>query len=177
MRGFPARSNSGRFKLVVSAVLATVCYGLPLFIWTENGMISITPDIVIPEKELTFEFVRSSGPGGQNVNKVSTAVQLRFDVRASTGIPAEVKSRLRTLAGRRMTEDGILIIKANQFRKQEQNRQDAVERLTQLLQTAAIKPKKRVKTRPTRAAKERKLAAKKQRGRLKKLRQKVFNGE
>lgn len=140
-------------------------------------MIVITPDIVIQEKELNFEFVRSSGPGGQNVNKVSTAVQLRFDVRASTGIPAEVKNRLRALAGKRMTEDGILIIKANQFRKQEQNRQDAVERLTQLLQTAAIKPKKRVKTRPTRAAKERKLAAKKQRGRLKKLRQKVTNGE
>ena len=140
-------------------------------------MIRIPPHIVIQEKELNFEFVRSSGPGGQNVNKVSTAVQLRFDVRASIGIPGEVKSRLRTLAGRRMTEDGILIIKANQFRKQEQNRQDAVERLTQLLQMAAIKPKKRVKTRPTRAAKERKLAAKKQRGRLKKLRQKVFNGE
>ena len=155
----------------------TVCYGLHLFIWTENGMISITPDIVIPEKELTFEFVRSSGPGGQNVNKVSTAVQLRFDVQASTGIPVEVKNRLRKLAGKRITEDGILIIKASQFRKQEQNRQDAVERLTQLLQMAAIKPKKRVKTRPTKAAKERKLVAKKQRGRLKKLRQKVTNGE
>ena len=140
-------------------------------------MIRIPPHIVIQEKELTFEFVRSSGPGGQNVNKVSTAVQLRLDVQASTGIPAGVKGRLRTLAGKRMTADGILIIKANQFRKQEQNRQDAVERLTQLLQMAAVKPKKRVKTRPTRAAKERKLAAKKQRGRLKKLRQKVFNGE
>ena len=150
--------------------LSLICMGY-------NRMISITPDIVIHEKELTFDFVRSSGPGGQNVNKVSTAVQLRFDVRASIGIPGEVKSRLRTLAGKRMTEDGILIIKANQFRKQEQNRQDAVERLTQLLQKAAIKPKKRVKTRPTKAAKERKLAAKKQRGRLKKLRQKVFNGE
>ncbi len=136
-------------------------------------MIRIPPHIVIKEKELNFEFVRSSGPGGQNVNKVSTAVQLRLDVRASTGIPADVKGRLRTLAGRRMTENGILIIKANQFRKQEQNRQDAVERLIQLLQMAAIKPKKRVKTRPSRAAKERKLVAKKQRGQLKKLRKKI----
>ena len=132
-------------------------------------MIRIPPHIVIQEKELTFEFVRSSGPGGQNVNKVSTAVQLRLDVRASTGIPADVKGRLRTLAGRRMTENGILIIKANQFRKQEQNRQDAVERLIQLLQMAAIKPKKRVKTRPSRAAKERKLVAKKQRGQLNRI--------
>ena len=78
-------------------------------------MIRIPPHIVIPEKELTFEFVRSSGPGGQNVNKVSTAVQLRFDVQASTGIPVEVKNRLRKLAGKRITEDGILIIKASQF--------------------------------------------------------------
>ncbi len=140
-------------------------------------MINITPDIVIYEKELTFEFVRSSGPGGQNVNKVSSAVQLRFDVRASTGIPVDVKNRLKTLAGRRLTEDGILIIKADRFRKQEQNRQDAMGRLVRLLRTATVKPKKRVKTRPTKAAKERKLAAKKQRGRLKKLRQKITTGE
>jgi len=143
----------------------------------KNNMINITPDIVIYEKELTFEFVRSSGPGGQNVNKVSSAVQLRFDVRASTGIPVDVKNRLKTLAGRRLTEDGILIIKADRFRKQEQNRQDAMGRLVRLLRTATVKPKKRVKTRPTKAAKERKLAAKKQRGRLKKLRQKITTGE
>ena len=139
-------------------------------------MISITPDIVIHEKELTFEFVRSSGPGGQNVNKVSTAVLLRFDARASGGIPSEVKRRLKTLAGKRMTEDGMLIIKAHRFRKQEQNRQDAVERLVHLLQAAAVKPKRRIKTRPTRAAKERKLGAKKHRGRLKQLRKKVVTG-
>ena len=139
-------------------------------------MISITPDIVIHEKELIFEFVRSSGPGGQNVNKVSTAVLLRFDVRASGGIPPEVKHRLKTLAGKRMTEDGMLIIKAHRFRKQEQNRQDAVERLVRLLQAAAVKPKRRIKTRPTRAAKERKLGAKKHRGRLKQLRKKVVTG-
>lgn len=140
-------------------------------------MISITPDIVIHEKEFTFEFVRSSGPGGQNVNKVSTAVLLRFDVRASGRIPFEVKHRLKTLAGKRMTEDGMLIIKANRFRKQDQNRQDAVERLVRLLQAAAVKPKRRIKTRPTRAAKERKLGAKKHRGRLKKLRKKVATGD
>ena len=140
-------------------------------------MISITPDIVIHEKELTFEFVRSSGPGGQNVNKVSTAVLLRFDVRASDQIPFEVKQRLKTLAGKRMTEDGMLIIKASRFRKQEQNRQDAVERLVRLLRAAAVKPKRRIKTRPTKAAKERKLGAKKHRGNLKKLRKKVTAGE
>ncbi|MEN8247073.1 MAG: alternative ribosome rescue aminoacyl-tRNA hydrolase ArfB [Thermodesulfobacteriota bacterium] len=140
-------------------------------------MIRITPDIVIHEKEITFEFVRSSGPGGQNVNKVSTTVQLRFDVRASDGIPVEVKNRLKKLAGKRLTEDGILIIKASRFRKQEQNRQDAVERLVRLLRAAAVKPKRRIKTRPTKAAKERKLGAKKHRGRLKKLRKKVAAGE
>jgi ribosome-associated protein len=136
-------------------------------------MIKIAPDIVIHEKELTFEFVRSSGPGGQNVNKVATTVQLRFDVRAADGLPAGVKSRLRKIAGKRITEDGILIIKAGRFRKQEQNRQDAVERLAALLKAAAVKPKKRIKTRPSKAARERKLANKKHRGQLKKLRQKV----
>jgi ribosome-associated protein len=136
-------------------------------------MIKIAPDIVIHEKELTFDFVRSSGPGGQNVNKVATTVQLRFDIRAADGIPVGVKSRLRKIAGKRITEDGVLIIKAGRFRKQEQNRQDAVERLVELLKAAAVKPKKRIKTRPTKAAKERKLAAKKQRGQLKKLRQKI----
>jgi len=140
-------------------------------------MIRISPNIAIDEKDITFEFVRSSGPGGQNVNKVSTTVQLRFDLHGASGIPVDVKTRLAKLAGRKLTDDGILIIRASRFRKQEQNRQDAKERLIQLLRAAAIKPKKRVKTRPTRAAKERKLAAKKQRGRLKQLRQKVVNGE
>jgi len=133
----------------------------------------IAPDIVIHEKELTFDFVRSSGPGGQNVNKVATTVQLRFDIRAADGIPFGVKSRLRKIAGKRITEDGILIIKAGRFRKQEQNRQDAMERLIALLKAAAIKPKKRIKTRPSKAVKERKLAAKKHRGQLKRMRKKV----
>jgi ribosome-associated protein len=138
-------------------------------------MIRVTPDIVIHEKELTFEFVRSSGPGGQNVNKVSTTVQLRFDVRDSAGIPVGVKTRLKSLAGKRMTEDGVLIIKAGRFRKQEQNRQDAIERLARLIKAAAVKPKTRIKTRPTKAAKERKLASKKHRGHLKQMRKKVTN--
>lgn len=136
-------------------------------------MLRINPDVVIHEKELIFEFVRASGPGGQNVNKVSTAAQLRFDVRRATGIPPDVKNRLKKLAGRRMTANGLLIIKATRHRSQEQNRQEAVARLVRLLQAAAVKPKKRLHTRPTRAAKERKLAAKKHRGRLKKLRGKV----
>lgn len=140
-------------------------------------MIRIPPDIAIHEKELTFDFVRSSGPGGQNVNKVSTTVQLRFDVGASDGLPPEIKNRLRSLAGKRMTDDGVLIIKAGRFRKQEQNRQDAIDRLTRLLRAAAVKPKKRIKTRPTKAAKERKLAGKKHRGKLKRLRKKVINAE
>ena len=140
-------------------------------------MIKIAPDIVIHEKELTFDFVRSSGPGGQNVNKVSTTVQLRFDVKASDGMPVEVKKRLKALAGKRITDDGILIIKAGRFRKQEQNRQDAVERLVRLIRSAAVKPKKRIKTRPSKAAKERKLSDKKHRGRVKKMRKKVTNAD
>ena len=140
-------------------------------------MIRVTPDIVIHEKELTFEFVRSSGPGGQNVNKVATTVQLRFDVGASEGIPVAVKRRLKSLAGKRMTEDGVLIIKAGRFRKQDQNRQDAIERLVRLIKAAAVKPKKRIKTRPTKAAKERKLANKKHRGQLKQMRKKVTSND
>ena len=140
-------------------------------------MIRVAPDIVIHEKEITFDFVRSSGPGGQNVNKVSTTVQLRFNVRESAGISAAVKNRLMKLAGKRMAADGVLIIRAGRFRKQEQNRQDAVERLVRLLQAAAVKPKMRVKTRPTKASKERKLAAKKRKGQLKRLRKQVTSGE
>lgn len=140
-------------------------------------MIRVSPHIAIHENELNFEFVRSSGPGGQNVNKVSTAVQLRFNIMESSGISAEVKNRLIKQAGKRMAAHGVLIIKAGRFRKQDQNRQDAVERLVRLLQAAAVKPKRRIKTRPTRASKERKIAAKKRRGQLKKLRKQVSNGE
>ena len=137
----------------------------------------ISPDIAIDEKDIIFEFVRSSGPGGQNVNKVSTTVQLRFDLNGASGIPADVKNRLAKVAGRKLTGDGVLIIQASRFRKREQNRQDAVERLVELLRAAAVKPKKRVKTKPTKASRERKLASKKRRGRLKQMRKKVADGE
>ena len=140
-------------------------------------MIKISDNIEIDEKEISFDFVRSSGPGGQNVNKVATAVQLRFDVNGSTGIPIDVKLRLKQLAGKRLTEEGILIIQASRFRRQEQNRQDAIERLIRLVQAALLKPKPRVRTRPTKASRERMLSSKKQRGRLKKLRRKNINGE
>jgi len=140
-------------------------------------MIKISYNIELDEKDISFDFVRSSGPGGQNVNKVATAVQLRFDVHGSTGIPGDVKIRLKKLAGKRLTDEGILIIQASRFRRQEQNRQDAMDRLIRLVQAALIKPKPRVRTRPSRAARERMLASKKQRSRLKQLRRKISNGE
>lgn len=133
-------------------------------------MISITADVALDEKEIHMDFVRASGPGGQNVNKVSTAVQLRFDVRNTASIPIEIRERLIRLAGKRVTADGVLILQASRFRTQERNRQDAVDRLVQLVRRAAEKPKSRVKTRPTLASKERQLAKKKRRGRIKKMR-------
>ena len=136
-------------------------------------MIQVTPDIQIHENHMTFDFIRASGPGGQHVNKVSTAVQLRFDARQSEGLSPEVYYRLKKLAGKRLTEEGVLIIQARRFRSQEKNRQDALDRLVALIRKAAEKPKPRKKTKPTRASKERKLAAKQLRGRLKKTRQRV----
>ena len=136
-------------------------------------MIQVTPHIQLHEGELTFDFIRASGPGGQNVNKVSTAVQLRFDARQSSCLAPEVYQRLKKLAGRRITAEGVLIIQARRYRSQEKNRQDALERLVALIRKATEKPKPRKKTRPTRASKERKLAAKQMRGRLKKTRQRV----
>ena len=132
-------------------------------------MIAITPSIHIDERELTFEYIRASGPGGQNVNKVATAVQLRFDVGASA-LPEDVKVRLIHLAGKRVTMDGILVIEAKQYRTQEQNREDAVWRLTELVRKSAVKPKKRTKTKPTLASKEKRLRSKKVRGEIKRLR-------
>ena len=120
-------------------------------------MIRVTRSIVIDESELEFDFVRSSGPGGQNVNKVATAVQLRFDARKSDAISEEVFQRLRRLAGRRMTSDGVVVITARRFRRQERNRDDAVDRLVDLIKRAAQRPKSRKKTRPTAASRQKRL--------------------
>jgi ribosome-associated protein len=129
-------------------------------------MIQITSTIAIDEKELEERFVRSSGPGGQNVNKVATAVELRFDVAASS-LPVDVKSRLATLAGSRMTGEGVLVIDSREYRTQAQNREAARTRLVALLQLAAIRPKTRRPTRPGKAAKERRLTTKKLRSTVK----------
>lgn len=133
-------------------------------------MIKITPAIELDEKELHFEFVRASGPGGQNVNKVSTSVQLRFDVLSSPSLAPEIKERLARLAGSRMTEEGVLIIDARSFRTQEQNREDALRRLQALLERAAHPPKMRRATRPSRAAKAARVDEKKKRGAVKRTR-------
>jgi ribosome-associated protein len=133
-------------------------------------MIPITSTIVLDEKEIQEEFIRASGPGGQNVNKVATAVQLRFDARHSTSLPEDVRERLMRLAGKRMSADGVLLIEAHQYRTQEQNRADARERLIALIRQAAAKPKTRRKTKPSRAAKQKRLENKKHRGAIKSLR-------
>jgi len=129
-------------------------------------MLRVTPNIVILDHELDERFVRASGPGGQNVNKVSTAVELRFDV-AGSSLPEEVKARVIALAGKRVTADGVLLIDSREHRTQAQNRTAARDRLAGLLRRAAARPKSRKKTRPTKAAWERRLAAKVQRARVK----------
>jgi ribosome-associated protein len=133
-------------------------------------MIPVTSAIVLDENELSFRFVRSSGPGGQNVNKVATAAQLRFDVGSSPSLPGDVRVRLIRLAGRRITAEGVLIIEAKRFRTQEQNREDALNRLVELVRTAAVPPRPRKKTKATKASKERRLEEKKRRGKAKSLR-------
>jgi ribosome-associated protein len=133
-------------------------------------MLKITDQISLDERELEERFVRASGPGGQNVNKVSTAVELRFDVERSASLPEGVRVRLRRLAGRRLSDEGILVIRADRFRTQERNREDARERLAELIRQATIVPKRRVPTKPSRASKERRRDDKKKRGRVKRLR-------
>ena len=133
-------------------------------------MIYVTPAISINTSEIQEDFIRASGPGGQNVNKVATAVQIRFNVVQSPSLPDDVRRRLMRLAGRRITENGILIIHARRFRTQKQNRQDARERLVQLIRKAAQRPRPRRKTTPTHASKIRRLSAKQRRSRTKRLR-------
>lgn len=129
-------------------------------------MIAITPTVSLDENEIEERFVRASGPGGQHVNKVSTAVQLRLDVAASS-LPDELKPRLRTLAGNRLTSDGVIVIDSREHRTQAQNREAARERLIALIKRATVPPRKRRPTRPGKAAKEQRLAAKKRRAELK----------
>ena len=139
-------------------------------------MLHVTPTIVIRDHELDERFVRASGPGGQNVNKVSTAVELRFDVAASA-LAEDVKARLYALAGKRISTDGILLIDSREHRTQAQNRSAARARLVALLRQAAARPKPRKKTRPTKAARERRLVAKGQRARVKARRGRVSGDE
>jgi ribosome-associated protein len=133
-------------------------------------MIRVTSHISIDEREIEESFVRASGPGGQNVNKLATAVQLRFDVRSSPSLPAEVRERLERLAGARLTRDGVLVIIAQSHRTQGRNRQDALDRLIDLIRRAAIAPRLRRPTKPPKASRERRVEAKKHRAGLKRLR-------
>ena len=140
-------------------------------------MIYINRTITIDESEIQEYFVRTSGPGGQNVNKVATAVQLRFDVANSHSLPEEVRKRLTSLAGKRITEDGILIVDARRFRTQGRNRKDATDRLTELIRKAVQRPKIRRKTRPTLASKIRRLESKRRSAESKRLRGPVHPGD
>jgi ribosome-associated protein len=133
-------------------------------------MIRVTDSIALDDREVTETFIRASGPGGQNVNKVSTAVELRFNVATSPALPGEVRARLVRLAGRRLTDDGVLVIRAERFRTQERNREDAQARLFDLIREACIVPKRRIKTKPSRAEKERRRDAKAKRSHVKRLR-------
>ncbi|MDY6822618.1 MAG: alternative ribosome rescue aminoacyl-tRNA hydrolase ArfB [Thermodesulfobacteriota bacterium] len=136
-------------------------------------MIPVNSDIFVDENELTLNFVRSSGPGGQNVNKVASAVQLRFDVRRSPSLPEDVRQRLLRQAGNRINAEGVLVIEARRHREQGKNREDAVNRLVGIIRAAATRPKKRKKTRPSRAVKQRMIDKKVHRGKVKQLRKRL----
>jgi ribosome-associated protein len=132
--------------------------------------LNITPSIVIPDDELEWKFIRASGPGGQNVNKVSSAVQLRFLLPINSSIPVAARNRLRAQGGQKILDDGTILISARSERSQEQNRRDALERLSALIQSALVEPKIRKKTRPSKASKERRIESKKRRGTTKQAR-------
>jgi ribosome-associated protein len=136
-------------------------------------MLYVTENINIREQEIEEHFIRSSGPGGQNINKVSTAVQLRFAAMTSEALPSRVRQRLKKLAGRRMTADGVLVIEARRYRTQERNRQDARQRLVELIRQATLKRKPRLPTRPSLASQKRRLETKTRRGKNKRLRAKI----
>ncbi len=136
----------------------------------QAAMIEITPSIALDPREITETFIRSPGPGGQNVNKVATAVQLRFDLSGSKSLPEAVRTRAARLAGRRLTKDGVVVIAAARFRSQERNREDALARLVALLRAAARPPTPRKATRPGAGAKRRRLDDKARRGAIKRLR-------
>ena len=133
-------------------------------------MLRSTPSIAIPDLELVERFVRSSGPGGQNVNKLSTAVELRFDALNSPSLPEDLRARLLARRDRRITDDGVIVLSAQRFRTQDRNREDARERLAELIRAALVVPKKRVATKPTRASKERRLSGKRERADVKRTR-------
>ena len=135
-------------------------------------MIEVTSSVRIDDSEIQLDFIRASGPGGQNVNKVASSVQLRFDVRNSPSLDPYVKERLVKLAGRRMTDDGILIIEAKRYRSQEQNRLDAIQRLVILIRKALERPETRKQTRPSTSARAARIDEKKRRGAIKRIRQK-----
>lgn len=140
-------------------------------------MIHVNKDISIDEREIKLDFIRASGPGGQNVNKVASAVQLRFDVHNTRALPESVRRRLSRLAKNSINEDGILIIEAKRFRTQHRNREDALERLVALIQKAAVRPKKRIKTKPSAASRQRMHERKRRRSLRKRLRAPIRNTE
>lgn len=162
----PRRRTAGRAPARVPRGALGYAFPFP----NAPAMLHIAPAIDIPEDELVERFVRSSGPGGQNVNKLSTAVELRFDAARSPSLPEPVRERLLARRDRRITSEGVVVLSAQRFRTQERNREDARERLAELIRSALAAPKPRVATRPTRASKERRLTGKKERSGVKRTR-------
>jgi len=140
-------------------------------------MIKVTPEITISEDEIQIQFMRASGPGGQHVNKTSTAVQLRFDIKNSLSLPVDIRERLLQVPDRRITADGVLVITARRFRSQDQNRQDAVQRLVDLVYKSALKPRRRRKTKPSRASIKRRLEHKRRQGVKKGIRRQITKAD